>query len=470
RLGGLKLFLLLVQEFNNGYLISRSDGKYLGFMFQIYESNGVPRNIEREDVQPFIESTNSTSRACVFIDSSNPNLPNQVMNMFTKPFIKLAFPPVINIRDLMTKQPDSRASVRGPNAFIIYRKIFVETARADGYQLPMTVVSSMASQSWEQESEIVKAEYKRLAKEANEIRNEISPKSPRRPKRERWNIVSFQKQHPSKDKTSLRKSSSKRVKIPNGSSSVESISSQQAVFPWETTHDNNNNVEASTEFQPNNLSNYDSATIGQLYDLFVEGSGNAADYELSLLNFDSEANSVEKSLNNSMIPRDMKKLEEPEFSTYSNESSKGIEGCDSTDAYFNIIGDLSCETTWTKLLDESLISENSIALNNPFFGELLGASEMEYQNYALSSLSSPEIGNSCCSDLGTSEMEHQSYASSSLSSPEIGNSSCSDLVSDIIEFSDSEESTISSDLKSMTQFPDDLGVSSETNYNGSFYF
>lgn len=145
----------------------------------------------------------NNSRACVFIDSSNPNLPNQVMRMSSKPFIKVAFPPVINIRDLMTKQNENR---RGPNAFIIYRKVFVETARADGYQLPMTVVSSMASQSWEQESDAVKAEYKKLAKEANEIRNEIYPKSPRHKKRERWNIVSFQ---PSSSKTDSRKRSSR---------------------------------------------------------------------------------------------------------------------------------------------------------------------------------------------------------------------------------------------------------------------
>ncbi|CAG8672837.1 7981_t:CDS:2, partial [Racocetra fulgida] len=141
---------------------------------------------------------NSSSRSCIFIDASNPKSPNQIVNLNSQPFIKPAFPPLVNVRELMTKQSSGRVSVRGPNAFIIYRKVFFETARDDGYQLPMTIVSAMASQSWEQEPEIVKESYRELAKEANKIRNEISPKSPRRKKREQWNIISFQPNKPHK--------------------------------------------------------------------------------------------------------------------------------------------------------------------------------------------------------------------------------------------------------------------------------
>ncbi|CAG8622822.1 9548_t:CDS:2, partial [Gigaspora rosea] len=124
-------------------------------------------------------STSSSSRSCIFIDASNPKSPNQIVNLDSQPFIKPAFPPVVDVRELMTKQSSGRPSVRGPNAFIIYRKVFFETAREDGYQLPMTIVSSMASQSWELEPQNVKDRYKELAKEANKIRNEISPRSPR---------------------------------------------------------------------------------------------------------------------------------------------------------------------------------------------------------------------------------------------------------------------------------------------------
>ncbi|CAG8637933.1 16822_t:CDS:2 [Dentiscutata erythropus] len=62
---------------------------------------------------------------------------------------------------------------RAPNASIIYRKVYVETARENGHYLPMTIVSSMASQSWESADETVKAEYRRIVKEALRVLNEI---------------------------------------------------------------------------------------------------------------------------------------------------------------------------------------------------------------------------------------------------------------------------------------------------------
>ncbi|CAG8483764.1 7557_t:CDS:1 [Scutellospora calospora] len=160
----------------------------------------------KQEINP--SNMKSSSRSCIFI-ASNPNSPNQIVNLNSQPFIKPAFPPVVNVRELMTKQSSGRSSVRGPNAFIIYRKVFFETARDDGYQLPMTIVSSMASQSWEQEPEIVKESYRELAKEANKIRNEISPKLPRRKKREQWNIVSFQQ----KSKSSLKSSGTQKPQI-----------------------------------------------------------------------------------------------------------------------------------------------------------------------------------------------------------------------------------------------------------------
>ncbi|GBC05556.1 hypothetical protein RclHR1_00630003 [Rhizophagus clarus] len=130
-----------------------------------------------------------TSRACVFIDSSNPSMPSTVING-AQPFIRPPFPPAIKPEDLLRRSKDGSMS-KPPNAFIIYRKWFIETARSDGYFLPMTVISSMASQSWDQESEIVKAEYKRLGKEAFNLRNDMLPRNNKRRKREKWNIVKF---------------------------------------------------------------------------------------------------------------------------------------------------------------------------------------------------------------------------------------------------------------------------------------
>ncbi|CAG8481713.1 16027_t:CDS:1 [Dentiscutata erythropus] len=131
------------------------------------------------------------SRTCVFINSNDPSVKNQMINNL-KPFIKPPFPPAIDPHDLITLLPNGKTS-KAPNAFLIYRKAFIDAARKDGYSLPMTVISTMASQSWMQESEIVKNEYKQLAKDAFDYRNEIVPKSERRKKRGKWNIISFSK-------------------------------------------------------------------------------------------------------------------------------------------------------------------------------------------------------------------------------------------------------------------------------------
>ncbi|CAG8802121.1 7788_t:CDS:2, partial [Racocetra persica] len=134
------------------------------------------------------DAENPISRGRVFIDSNIPGKQNQVI-INSYPFIKIPFPPTIDPRDLITKKDDTLS--RAPNAFIIYRKAFVEASRANGYSLPMTVISQICSRSWESESETVRKEYKRIAKEAGRLRNELCPKVVRRKKREKWNVVSF---------------------------------------------------------------------------------------------------------------------------------------------------------------------------------------------------------------------------------------------------------------------------------------
>ncbi|CAG8596008.1 13346_t:CDS:2 [Rhizophagus irregularis] len=111
---------------------------------------------------------------------------SQLINSPT-PLIRPPFPPTIDPHDLISPVNTSKDSkddlsqkklrTRAPNAFIIYRKVFIETARSQGYYLPMTVISSMASQSWEKENEVVKSEYRRLAREAFNIHCEMLPKS-----------------------------------------------------------------------------------------------------------------------------------------------------------------------------------------------------------------------------------------------------------------------------------------------------
>src|ERR1043165_9399318 len=139
-----------------------------------------------------MSQTKTKNRTCAFIDSNSFNS-NQMIKLDCQPIIKIPFPPDVDPCDLIVKTKDGKVPSRAPNAFIIYRKIFIETAKKGGYYLPMTTISSMASKSWEQENEIVKDEYKRLAKEAYEVRNEMLPKSQRKRKRGKWNIITFGK-------------------------------------------------------------------------------------------------------------------------------------------------------------------------------------------------------------------------------------------------------------------------------------
>ncbi|CAG8649186.1 158_t:CDS:1, partial [Acaulospora colombiana] len=137
-------------------------------------------------------------------------MPSQVIND-AKPFIRLPFPPTINPHDLITFSNGNCTPSRAPNAFIIYRKLFIKTAKNEGYTLPMTVISSMASKSWEQEPEIVRIEYRRIAKEAFEYRNELFPRAKRGGKRKTWNLISFD--HKSDRKNELCKSLNEPLKM-----------------------------------------------------------------------------------------------------------------------------------------------------------------------------------------------------------------------------------------------------------------
>src|SRR5260363_429881 len=150
--------------------------------------------MNKEYQSNFLVDTKPAFRVCAFINSGNDHMiQNQVID--NSQLIKLPFPPEINSRDLVILHPDGRIP-KPPNAFIIYRKLFVETARTSGYNLPMKIISSMASQSWEQESNEVKNEYKRIAKEAFNYRNELFPKIKDEKKRnqwKQWKSVSFDK-------------------------------------------------------------------------------------------------------------------------------------------------------------------------------------------------------------------------------------------------------------------------------------
>ncbi|GBB87285.1 hypothetical protein RclHR1_13720003 [Rhizophagus clarus] len=119
---------------------------------------------------------------------------DNIINSYVHPYIKPPFPPLIDPKDLISKSIVGNKPNRAPNAFIIYRKMYVREARNEGYCFPMTVLSSMVSQSWEKEPEEVKNYYKKLAKEAFDYRNKLYPKpESKRKKRSNWNVISFEK-------------------------------------------------------------------------------------------------------------------------------------------------------------------------------------------------------------------------------------------------------------------------------------
>ncbi|RIB15111.1 hypothetical protein C2G38_2143745 [Gigaspora rosea] len=159
--------------------------------------------------------------------SSEPKQdPNHIM-------ISPKFPPTVDMIELISKKtPDGRIPARAPNAFIIYRKVYVETTREHGYYLPMSIVSSMASQSWESADETVKAEYRRIAKEALRVRNEMYPKSGRRKRKDRWNIVSFDPPTPPLNKNEKKR---RNRNLKNSTKSIKGIKDNKLIESKDTS-------------------------------------------------------------------------------------------------------------------------------------------------------------------------------------------------------------------------------------------
>ncbi|CAG8633924.1 1487_t:CDS:1, partial [Ambispora gerdemannii] len=130
-----------------------------------------------------------TTRPIVFIESSSPVNPKQTI---THSDISLTFrppfPPALEADDIFGKKPDGTNPTKPPNAFILYRRAFVKSALVNGYKLPMTVISTMASQAWGQELPFVKDEYKKIAKEAKKNHDLLFPKTPKIKESKRWRV------------------------------------------------------------------------------------------------------------------------------------------------------------------------------------------------------------------------------------------------------------------------------------------
>lgn len=85
------------------------------------------------------------------------------------PLIEVPYPPPIDAKDLIAQRKDGNIPSRSPNAFLIYRRVFVKLLKAQNYAFKMTDVSSMASAHWKHEPEFVKQAYLQIAGEAKNM-------------------------------------------------------------------------------------------------------------------------------------------------------------------------------------------------------------------------------------------------------------------------------------------------------------
>src|SRR2546430_1738666 len=92
--------------------------------------------------------------------------------------IRLPFPPVIKASDIVDRRKPSKINSKSPNAFIIYRKAFLDhISLFDNHNLKMTDVSKLVSKYWRNEPENVKNEYHRIAREVETELNERRQKT-----------------------------------------------------------------------------------------------------------------------------------------------------------------------------------------------------------------------------------------------------------------------------------------------------
>ncbi|POG71156.1 hypothetical protein GLOIN_2v1609116, partial [Rhizophagus irregularis DAOM 181602=DAOM 197198] len=85
----------------------------------------------------------------------------QVSNTMAK--IELPFPPTITATDIVNRRKPSKIKSKSPNAFLIYRKAFLDQLSNSKHNLKMTDVSKLVSTYWKNEPENVKEEYRKIA-------------------------------------------------------------------------------------------------------------------------------------------------------------------------------------------------------------------------------------------------------------------------------------------------------------------
>ncbi|CAG8535373.1 149_t:CDS:2 [Ambispora leptoticha] len=93
------------------------------------------------------------------------------------PAVQVPFPPDVDPKDLIRRDPSGILRARATNKFLIYRSQYAKALKAKGYCISMRTVSALASKSWQKEPRKVQRKYEELAKEVAKIREEISTMS-----------------------------------------------------------------------------------------------------------------------------------------------------------------------------------------------------------------------------------------------------------------------------------------------------
>ncbi|CAB4424433.1 unnamed protein product [Rhizophagus irregularis] len=105
---------------------------------------------------------------------NSENLSSVISNNIL-PRVILPFPPNITAYEIANKRLRSNIRSKAPNAFFIYRKVFMDHLLSLDHKFKMTDVSKLASEHWKHETQEVITTYKKISKqvekELNNIRN-----------------------------------------------------------------------------------------------------------------------------------------------------------------------------------------------------------------------------------------------------------------------------------------------------------
>ncbi|CAG8540215.1 9678_t:CDS:1 [Gigaspora margarita] len=159
----------------------------------LFNSTSSQNSFSDEIAEKLSNATNATK-----VSPSNISNVSEISDMPTQ-LIKPPFPPMIKVSDIISKRDPTQINLKGPNAFLIYRKAFLDhlsglmnltsindvsssslidnESKQKGYglksHLKMTEFSKFVSICWNSEPEFVKATYKDMAKQVKDELEEL---------------------------------------------------------------------------------------------------------------------------------------------------------------------------------------------------------------------------------------------------------------------------------------------------------